>query len=64
LLSHFIHELINFDADLREQFYLPAGTEGSWKGITHEVLVVEGGFSDWLKVEKECSRFPPPPPRN
>ncbi|RPA89814.1 hypothetical protein L873DRAFT_1822137 [Choiromyces venosus 120613-1] len=55
LLSHFIHEMIKFDAELREEFgYLPYGcADGEWKGVTHEVLVVEGGFVGWIKVEKE-----------
>ncbi|CUS14102.1 unnamed protein product [Tuber aestivum] len=56
LLSHFIHEMIKFDTELREVFgYMPYGcTDGEWKGVTHEVLVVEGGFVGWIKVEKEC----------
>ncbi|KAL7275623.1 hypothetical protein RUND412_001434 [Rhizina undulata] len=56
LLSHFIHEMIKFDAELREvYFYVPYGHQGNegWKGVTHEVLVVEGGFNGWVKVEKE-----------
>lgn len=55
LLSHFIHELIKFDAELRSDFlYCPHECEGDiWKGVTHEVLVVEGGFNKWLTVEKE-----------
>ncbi|KAG0635592.1 TIP-1 family-domain-containing protein [Tuber brumale] len=55
LLSHFIHEMIKFDAELREVFgYVPFGcADGEWKGVTHEVLVVEGGFVGWIKVEKE-----------
>ncbi|KAA8892947.1 TIP-1 family-domain-containing protein [Sphaerosporella brunnea] len=54
LLSHFIHEMIKFDAEIREEFYYtPFGCKGPWKGMTHEVLVVENGFADWLKVEKE-----------
>lgn len=58
LLSHFIHEMIKFDAELREEFfYAPFGCEGPWKGMTHEVLVVENGFAGWLKVEKECKCF-------
>jgi hypothetical protein len=55
LLSHFIHEMIKFDAELREDFYYaPFGCQGVWKGMTHEVLVVQNGFTGWLKVEKEC----------
>jgi len=56
LLSHFIHEMIKFDAELRGELeYVPYGcADGEWKGVTHEVLVVEGGFVGWIKVEKEC----------
>lgn len=54
LLSHFIHEMIKFDAALRDEFsYVPYGEKG-WKGVTHEVLTVEKGFTGWIKVEKEC----------
>jgi hypothetical protein len=54
LLSHFIHAMIKFDAELREDFYYsPFGSDGPWKGMTHEVLVVENGFAGWLRVEKE-----------
>lgn len=53
LLSHFIHEMIKFDAVLRDEFsYVPYGENG-WKGVTHEVLTVENGFAGWIKVEKE-----------
>jgi hypothetical protein len=54
LLSHFIHEMIKFDAVLRDEFsYVPYGERG-WKGVTHEVLTLENGFTGWIKVEKEC----------
>ncbi|TGZ85375.1 hypothetical protein EX30DRAFT_314397, partial [Ascodesmis nigricans] len=57
LLSHFIHELIKFDATMREDFgYAPYSAEPDmtpWKGMTYEVLVVENGFDGWLHVEKE-----------
>lgn len=46
--------MIKFDAALRDEFsYVPYGEKG-WKGVTHEVLTVEKGFTGWIKVEKEC----------
>ncbi|KAF7714919.1 Uncharacterized protein PECH_007837, partial [Penicillium ucsense] len=55
LLSHFVHELMNFDNDLRETWnYLPDPyTEDNWKGITWEVLTKQGWYDRWLQVEKE-----------
>jgi len=46
LLCRFIHEMIKFDAELREAFgYVPYGcTDGEWKGVMYEMLVVEGGL--------------------
>lgn len=55
LLSHFIHEMIKFDEELREYFYYaPYECQGAWNGMTHEVLVVQNIFTGWLQVEKEC----------
>ena len=55
LLSHFIHELMNFDNELRETWnYLPDPyEEGNWKGMTSEVLTKQGWYDRWLQVEKE-----------
>lgn len=55
LLSHFIHELMNFDNELRETWnYLPDPyEEGNWKGMTWEVLTKQGWYDRWLQVEKE-----------
>ncbi|KKK13580.1 hypothetical protein P175DRAFT_0435452 [Aspergillus ochraceoroseus IBT 24754] len=55
LLSHFVHELMNFDNDIRETWnYLPDPySDEEWKGITWEVLSKEGWFDRWLQVEKE-----------
>ncbi|KAF8437405.1 TIP-1 family-domain-containing protein [Terfezia claveryi] len=56
LLSHFIHEMIKFDTVLRDDYlYAPYGTdaEAIWEGITHEVLVKDNWFAQWLKVEKD-----------
>ncbi|EEA27470.1 hypothetical protein EYB25_001535 [Talaromyces marneffei] len=55
LLSHFIHELIKFDDDLRQTWnYLPNpySTE-NWKGLASEVLTQKNWFERWLQVEKE-----------
>ncbi|KAL4873513.1 hypothetical protein BDV12DRAFT_79823 [Aspergillus spectabilis] len=55
LLSHFMHELMNFDSEIRETWnYLPDpySTE-DWRGLTWEVLSKEGWFDRWLQVEKD-----------
>ncbi|KAF3938505.1 hypothetical protein ABW19_dt0206149 [Dactylella cylindrospora] len=56
LASHFIQEVMKFDASLREEYmYSPFGIDlDDWKGLTHEVLVVNDGefFKKWLVVEK------------
>lgn len=58
LLSHFIHELIEFDTALREEWgYNPIGGSSSWRGLTWEVLVGKDWFGQWLEVEKNCTRF-------
>ncbi|KAL2831063.1 TIP-1 family-domain-containing protein [Aspergillus cavernicola] len=55
LLSHFVHELMNFDNDIRETWnYLPDPySQKDWRGITWEVLSKEGWFDRWLQVEKD-----------
>ncbi|KAA8646227.1 hypothetical protein EYZ11_001481 [Aspergillus tanneri] len=55
LLSHFVHELMNFDNEIRESWnYLPDPyTDESWKGITWDILTKEGWFDRWLQVEKD-----------
>ncbi|KAI9367203.1 TIP-1 family-domain-containing protein [Aspergillus egyptiacus] len=55
LLSHFVHELMNFDNDVREAWnYLPdPHSQGDWRGLTWEVLSKEGWFDRWLQVEKD-----------
>jgi len=54
LLSHFIHELMGFDSNLRDEWqYDDLDTTRSWKGITWEVLVLHDGFAHWLQVEKD-----------
>lgn len=54
LLSHFIHELMSFDATLRNEWqYDGLEVAQPWKGITWEVLVLQDGFNHWLQVEKD-----------
>ncbi|OJI85212.1 hypothetical protein ASPTUDRAFT_118327 [Aspergillus tubingensis CBS 134.48] len=55
LLSHFMHELMNFDNEVRESWnYLPDPySTDDWRGMTWEVLTKQGWFDRWLQVEKE-----------
>ena len=56
LLSHFLHELLQFDLSLRDEWCYDGGnrTEG-WKGLTWEVLEEMGYFNQWLGVERKCN---------
>ncbi|KAI4260005.1 MAG: hypothetical protein LQ352_000501 [Teloschistes flavicans] len=53
LLSHTIHELMNLDISLREEWGYDGGrgVEG-WGGLTWEVLVKKNWFGRWFEVEK------------
>ncbi|PYH40430.1 RINT-1 family protein [Aspergillus saccharolyticus JOP 1030-1] len=55
LLSHFLHELMAFDNEVREAWnYLPNPYAAEdWKGLTWEVLTKQGWFDRWLQVEKD-----------
>ncbi|OAX84246.1 hypothetical protein ACJ72_01386 [Emergomyces africanus] len=55
LLSHFIHELMSFDTEIREVWDYSEGQYSSetWKGLTWEALVKQDWFNHWLKVEKD-----------
>ncbi|CAG8942204.1 unnamed protein product [Penicillium salamii] len=55
LLSHFIHELMKFDNEVRDTWsYLPDPyAEDNWKGMTWEVLTKQGWYDRWLQVEKD-----------
>lgn len=55
LLSHFIHELMNFDNEIRETWnYTPDPyADDNWKGMTWEVLTKQGWYDRWLQVEKD-----------
>ncbi|KAL4956825.1 TIP-1 family-domain-containing protein [Aspergillus filifer] len=55
LLSHVVHELMNYDNDIRETWnYLPDPySQEDWRGLTWEVLSKEGWFERWLQVEKD-----------
>ncbi|MCJ1477058.1 hypothetical protein MMC13_005729 [Lambiella insularis] len=54
LLSHLLHELMNFDVCIRDEWGYDGGYGADgWKGLTWEVLVLKDWFSRWLKVEKD-----------
>ncbi|MCJ1311402.1 RAD50-interacting protein 1 [Agyrium rufum] len=54
LLSHMIHELMNFDVTLKDEWGYDGGYGvNGWKGLTWEVLVSQDWFGKWLKVEKD-----------
>lgn len=54
LLSHFVHELMKFDTEIRDTWdYLPDPYADHWKGMTWEVLTKKGWFDRWLQVEKD-----------
>lgn len=55
LLSHFIHELMNFDTDIRDTWgYLPDPySPDQWRGLAWEVLTKGNWFDRWLQVEKD-----------
>ncbi|KAJ5561803.1 hypothetical protein N7535_003735 [Penicillium sp. DV-2018c] len=55
LLSHFIHELMKFDNEIRETWnYMPDPyAEDHWKGMTWGVLTKQGWYDRWLQVEKD-----------
>ncbi|KIW40541.1 uncharacterized protein PV06_07727 [Exophiala oligosperma] len=55
LLSHFMHELMGFDASIRDTWgYVPIPRMlTDWKGITWNVLNTHGYFGAWLAVERD-----------
>lgn len=54
LLSHFIHELTNFDTQLRDEWQYDGGLHGQiWPGLAHEVLSKDDTFARWLTAEKD-----------
>lgn len=55
LMSHFVHELMSFDNEIRETWnYLPDPySDENWKGLTWEVLSKQGWYDRWLQVEKD-----------
>jgi RAD50-interacting protein 1 len=55
LLSHFVHELMSFDATLRDSWaYNPLpGVYSEWKGLTWSIMVTHNYFNTWLGVEKQ-----------
>lgn len=55
LLSHVIHEVMEFDRTLREEWAYDGvyGIE-SWRGLSWDVLVTKDWFGRWFQVEKDC----------
>ncbi|KAK2739484.1 hypothetical protein FQN55_009449 [Onygenales sp. PD_40] len=55
LLSHFIHELMNFDTEIRDvwDYSQDRYSPETWKGLTWDALVKQDWFTQWLKVEKD-----------
>ncbi|ORY12008.1 RINT-1 family protein-like protein [Clohesyomyces aquaticus] len=54
LLSHLMHEVMNFDTTIREEWRYDGGygVEG-WNGLSWEFLVQADWFGRWLQVEKD-----------
>ena len=54
LVSHFIHELMEFDSTLRETWsYTPTSSPlDTWKGLTWEILVAYNYFNLWFDGER------------
>lgn len=56
LLSHLLHELMNFDEILHDEWRYGMDTASAttaWKGLTWEVLAQPKWFDRWLQVEKD-----------
>lgn len=54
LLSHTIHETIQFDETLKNMQYCPPGTNpDTWKGCVDIILGRKDWFKTWIDVEKE-----------
>ena len=54
LLSHFVHELMEFDMTLRDTWGYTSTSSplDTWKGLTWEMLVTHSYFNAWLQGEK------------
>jgi len=56
LLSHLVHEVMSFDATIREDWRYDGGNgDDGWRGLAYEVLATDNWFATWLNVEKECT---------
>ena len=57
LLSHFMHENLAFDTNIREEYlYIPAGKE-KWDGLIQHSLKSPRVFATWRDTEKNCFYF-------
>ncbi|KAK3074537.1 hypothetical protein LTR53_002957 [Teratosphaeriaceae sp. CCFEE 6253] len=53
LLSHLIHEVMNFDTTLQDQYaYAPVSPTTPWRGLAFYLLDTHGYFQKWLAVEQ------------
>ncbi|KAI9822495.1 MAG: hypothetical protein M1827_000214 [Pycnora praestabilis] len=53
LFSHLMHELMKFDAKLRDEYHYTGGCGTEvWKGLTGEVLNAKNYFNIWLSQEQ------------
>ena len=54
LLSHLIHEIMNFDTVLRDDWSYDGGSASEpWRGLAWEALNTDSWFSRWLSIEKD-----------
>jgi RAD50-interacting protein 1 len=55
LLSHLMHELMNFDNTIRDDWGYDGGYGiNGWKGLSWEFLQAGNWFGRWLQVEQDC----------
>lgn len=54
LLSHLVHELLNFDKLMEENYdYTPESPSTPWRGMAFFLLDTSGYFQRWLDVERD-----------
>jgi RAD50-interacting protein 1 len=54
LLSHLVHETLNFDTTLKDNYdYAPDSPSKPWRGLAYYLLDTCGYFQRWLDVERD-----------
>lgn len=54
-LSKLMHQLQDFDAQLKEQWeYTGGSSTENWPGLTGELLATDSLFAHWLSTERDC----------